>query len=331
MGCLTSSLNLDILWLQLTSNTTTDIEKQQSPSYNMPNTKTVKVPHLFGTEAAYQMPRPYDSSKPTCVLINSFTMTSDLYAAQYKNNRLLDTVNIIAIEPYGHGQTRTNSPTFTYWDTAIMIFQVLDALGITGKFFALGTSQGGWIVARMALLQPHRVAGIIPLGTSMDYESDRSRELGNFDCLQTLTQPIADLQSGTPTPDFEISEEFRKFPIYTGFGQDIPSSLVSFWNDELRSNYSGDEGRLRLKECCINLRDRDGLHSRLPEVRCPVLWLHGDADAAYSVQNAQEEIKLFVNAKSAELKVVEGGQHYLSASHPEVVDEALMEFVKEWS
>ncbi|KAF2094899.1 alpha/beta-hydrolase [Rhizodiscina lignyota] len=284
----------------------------------MPNTKTVTVPHLFGTDAAYQMPRPYDPSKPTCVLINSFTMTSDLYAAQYQNKDLLDAMNIVAIEPYGHGQTRTSTPTFTYWDTAIMVFQVLDALGIQGKIFALGTSQGGWIVVRMALLQPHRVAGIIPLGTSLDYESDRSRELGNFDCLGTLTQPIADLQSPTPTPDFVISEEFRKFPIFTGFGQDINSSAVEFWNKELMQNYSGDEGRLRLKECCINLRDRDGMHNRLPEVRCPVLWMHGDKDAAYSVQNAQEEIKLFVNAKEAKLQVVNGGQHYLSASHPDI-------------
>jgi hypothetical protein len=68
----------------------------------MPNTKTIRVPHLFGTDAAYQMPRPYDSSKPTCVLINSFTMTSDLYAPQYKNETLLDAMNILAVEPYGN-------------------------------------------------------------------------------------------------------------------------------------------------------------------------------------------------------------------------------------
>lgn len=212
-----------------------------------------------------------------------------------------------------------------------MVFQVLDALNVKGKVFALGTSQGGWIVARMALLQPDRIAGIIPLGTSMDYESDRSRELGNFDCLGTLTQPIADLQSAEPTPDFVISEEFRKFPIYTGFGQGINASAVEFWNKELIQNYSGNEGRLRLKECCINLRDRDGLHNRLPEIRCPVLWMHGTADPAYTVKNAEAEIKLFVNAKEARLQVVKDGEHYLSASHPEEVDKALMEFVKKWS
>jgi hypothetical protein len=108
--------------------------------------KTIKVPHLFGTSAGYQMPRPYNPNLPTCILVNSFSMTSDLYTAQFEDERLLERVNIIAIEPYGHGQTRASSPTFTYWDTAIMNLQVIDALGIQGKVFALGTSQGGWIV-----------------------------------------------------------------------------------------------------------------------------------------------------------------------------------------
>lgn len=212
-----------------------------------------------------------------------------------------------------------------------MTLQMLDALGIKGKIFALGTSQGGWIVVRMALLQPNRIAGIIPLGTSMDHESDRTRKLGNFNAIETLTPPIKDLESKDPTPDFIMPDYFRKFPIYTGFGQDIDQATVDFWWDEYGKNYKGDDGRKRLKECTINLRDRDGLHARLSEVRCPVLWLHGTKDAAYTVANAEEEIKMFVNARSAELKTVEGGQHYLSASHPDVVDQALIDFVKKWS
>ena len=212
-----------------------------------------------------------------------------------------------------------------------MALQLLDALSIEGPVFALGTSQGGWIVVRMALLQPHRIAGIIPLGTSLDYESDRTRELGNFNAIEALTPFIKDLESAQPTPDWTPSDKLRELPIYTGFGQDIDKSVVDFWWNEYSRNYAGDAGRLRYKECAINLRDRDGLHARLFEVTCPVLWLHGTKDAAYSVANAREEIKLFVNSPDVRLQVVEGGQHYLSASHPEVVDQAVMEFVKKYS
>lgn len=47
----------------------------------------------------------------------------------------------------------------------------------------------------------------------------------------------------------------------------------------------------------------------------------------YSVANAQEEIKLFVNSPDAQLVTVEGGAHFLSGSHPNEVDRALIEFV----
>ena len=123
----------------------------------MGNTKTVHVPHLGGIDAGYQMPHPYDSSKPTLVLVNSFTTSAELYQKQYANKELNDKMNLVAIELLGHGQTRTKSENFTYWDTAIMNLQVIEALGIKGKVFVLGTSQGGWITVRMALLAPDQV------------------------------------------------------------------------------------------------------------------------------------------------------------------------------
>lgn len=122
----------------------------------MPNTKTVHVPHLGGIDAAYQMPHAYDSSKPTLILVNSFTTSSELYRQQYANKELTDKMNLVAIELLGHGNTRTKSENFTYWDTAIMNLQVMEALGIS-KAFVLGTSQGGWITVRMALLAPDKV------------------------------------------------------------------------------------------------------------------------------------------------------------------------------
>lgn len=46
--------------------------------------------------------------------------------------------------------------------------------------------------------------------------------------------------------------------------------------------------------------------------------------------NAEEEIKMFVNSPDAKLVTVKDGQHFLSASHPKEVDNALIEFVKKW-
>jgi hypothetical protein len=50
----------------------------------------------------------------------------------------------------------------------------------------------------------------------------------------------------------------------------------------------------------------------------------------YSVPNAEDEIRRFVNAGNAELRVVEGGQHFLSATNPDDVNPATVEFINRW-
>lgn len=79
-----------------------------------------------------------------------------LYRDQFSDKSLTDAMNLLAIEPLGHGATSCSSEHFTYWDTATMVLQIMDFLGIH-KVFALGTSQGGWMVVRLALLAPDRV------------------------------------------------------------------------------------------------------------------------------------------------------------------------------
>ncbi|MCJ1452974.1 hypothetical protein MMC28_003319 [Mycoblastus sanguinarius] len=288
-------------------------------------TKTVSVPHLNAT-AGYQMPHPYDASKPTLVLVNSFTTSSDLYRQQYSNTKLTNAMNLLAIELLGHGKTRTPHENFTYWDTALMNLQVMEALGVK-KAFVLGTSQGGWITVRMALLAPEKIEGIIPLGTSLDYESERTRSLGCWNGPADLTGSIDAWTTNKVTPNFEPDDGFCNFLIDIGFGKNCDSSVRDFWKKTIKSNYQGDEGRRRARMAAINLRERDGLHGRLSDIRCPVMWLHGTSDVVYSIANAEQEIKMFVNSPDTKLVTVKDGQHFLSASHPQEVDNALIEFV----
>jgi pimeloyl-ACP methyl ester carboxylesterase len=123
----------------------------------MPNTQTVEVPHLGGITTAYQTSsNGIDKSKPTLILINSFTTSSELYRDAFHNEDLTSVMNLLAIELLGHGQTRAKVENWTYWDTAIMNLQVMEKLGID-MAFVLGTSQGGWVTVRMALLASEKV------------------------------------------------------------------------------------------------------------------------------------------------------------------------------
>ncbi|KAL9119253.1 MAG: hypothetical protein Q9187_004195 [Circinaria calcarea] len=275
------------------------------------------------------MPHPYDPSRPTLVLVNSFTTSSELFREQFGDEKLTSTMNLLAIELLGHGKTRTKSENFTYWDTAIMNCQVMEALGIK-KAFVLGSSQGGWITVRMALLRPDLVGGLIPLGTSMDYESERTRSLGCWDGVAACTPLVEAWTSNEPTPNFEPDDSFCDYLMDNGFGKDSDTSIRDFWKKTIKANYRGDDGRKRIRMATINLRERDGLHGRLFDVRCPVMWLHGTSDIVYSMANVEEEIKMFVNSPDAKLVTVKDGHHLLSASHPKEVDEALIEFVTQW-
>ncbi len=291
--------------------------------------QTVTVPHLGGSTIGYTFGQDYDPSKPTLVLVNSFTTSAELYRPQFADEGLSQTANLLAIEPFGHGATRAAYEQFTYWDSAEANLQVLEALGID-QAFALGTSQGGWIAARMAMLATERVKGIILLGTSMDFESPRSRKLGCWDGIEFCTPSIDGLAEPVGD-DWVVPGDFVDAVLGAGLGDDVPDDERAFWHSVYQQNYTGDDGRHRLRVCTINLRDRDGLHARLGGVRCPVLWLQGTADQVYSVANAEEEITLFTGSADAELRVIEGGQHFMSASHPDVVNAAAVEFVSQRS
>jgi pimeloyl-ACP methyl ester carboxylesterase len=294
----------------------------------MSDVETITVPHLGTSTIGYRFGRAYDASLPTLVMVNSFTTSAELYRPQFADERLTATVNLLALEPYGHGRTRATYEQFTYWDSALADLQVLDALGIR-EAFVLGTSQGGWIAVRMAVLAPRTVTGVVLLGTSMDAESQRSRDLGCWDGVRFCT-PAIDALAEPVGDDWVIPVELVDAVLSEGLGEDVSPEERAFWHRTHQENYTGDDGRKRLRTSSVNLRDRDGLHGRLDGVRCPVLWMHGTADPVYSVANAQEEIGLFTSSAGAELRVVEGGRHFLSASHPDEVDRATVEFVERW-
>ena len=291
----------------------------------MLNTQTATVPHFGGSQIGYRMAQPLDPKKPVLVMVNSFSTSADLFSPQFEDAKLASTANLIAIELFGHGATRSPSEQFTYWDTAIANLQVMDALGIE-MAYVMGTSQGGWVAARMAMLRPDRIKGIIPLGTSMDYESARTQALGCWNGSDACT-PVVDALSEPLGDDWVVDGGFTDFILSAGIGGPKSEEQRQHWHKVHRENYSGDAARRRLLMASINLRDRDGLHGRLRFITCPVLWMHGTSDQVYSVANAKEEIQMFTGSSNARLQVVEGGQHFLSASHPAEVNAATVELI----
>ncbi|KAK0613944.1 Alpha/Beta hydrolase protein [Immersiella caudata] len=295
----------------------------------MAATSTLNVPHLGGISAGYAFATPYDPTKPTCILINSMCTTLSLYKDQFTNTELTNAVNLLAIEPLGHGATSCPTEHFTSWDTAIMTLQVMDKLGIE-KAFALGTSQGGWMVVRMALLAPERILGLVLLGTSIDYESSDSRSRGAWDAKTMLTPFYEKWCSTTPTPDFVVDDVWCGMVGSLGFGAGVTAEVIQFWTETLKAVYTGDEGRKKLKMAVACLLERDGLLLRVRDVTCPVYWLQGTDDAPFGTTLPVEQIKWFTSSRETTLTMLEGGGHYLNATNPKEVDAALLQLVSRY-
>jgi pimeloyl-ACP methyl ester carboxylesterase len=111
---------------------------------------------LDGSCVSCHIPKKIINSKPTLVLINSFCTNATLFKPQFSEPALSDSLNLIAFEPFGHGSSKANSPSYTYWDSATAFLQALEKLGVK-QAFVFGISQGGFIAARMALLAPQMV------------------------------------------------------------------------------------------------------------------------------------------------------------------------------
>jgi pimeloyl-ACP methyl ester carboxylesterase len=294
-------------------------------------TRTVDLDMLGGTIASYyHAPWPPNPSNPTLVMINGFGTTADIFRHQLNDSLLTGSVNMLAIEPLGHGKTRTESAEFSNWDSAAMCVEVVKALNITGQVFVTGIGQGGWIAVQMALLAPDRIAGLIPIDTSMDSESERSRKLGCWDAPAELTPYIDAWAKPYVYRIFEPDSKFVERQVSSGLGDDASQAEKDFWTVTMRKHWSGEAGRKRARMSAINLRDRESLHSRLSEITCPVLWLHGSRDSVYSVELAREEIEMFVNSPDKRLEVVDAGTHYSMWSKSEEVNGQLLRCVEQY-
>jgi pimeloyl-ACP methyl ester carboxylesterase len=177
---------------------------------------------------------------------------------------------------------------------------------------------------------PRKILGVLPLGTSMDYESASSRELGAWNPKNDLA-PFLEKWTTPPNPAFVVDEVWRGMVANLGFSGTVGKDVLSFWDQTVKEVYSGEEGRKKLRMALINLMERDGLLRRVRDIKCPVYWLQGKQDVVFGVKIPAEHIKLFTSSPEATLTLVEGGGHYLNATSPKEVEEAILKMVRKYA
>ncbi|UJR11298.1 hypothetical protein I4U23_015479 [Adineta vaga] len=267
-----------------------------------------------GVTIAYRLSHPIDKSLTTIVMHHAFLMDSRFYNQQMKDVRYSN-YNLISIDAHGHGQTKGRNDKFTFWDTASDSLQLLTQLGID-QFYAMGTTQGGFIALRMALLEPRRVKGLILLGTSVYSTPEQVR---------INAGKIRDKWCETKIPSDEvIMARAGSFGGATRVNEKVFEKIKEMWIER----YAGAEGYDPAMTCLL---DRDAIDDQLEKLTMPTLVLHGSEDHIISA----EEAKIWTSKVPNLWKflIVERGVHHLSLTEPgnDVAAELIPEFIKQTS
>lgn len=238
------------------------------------------------------------------VLLHAFLMDVRMFEPQL--SALSDRFRLIAVDERGHGGTPGDGP-FDYWDVARDVLGLLDVLELP-RVAVVGTSQGGFVALRLALLAPERISAIAVLGTSA---ASQDPEIA---AGYVRMGEVWDAKG----PEPQLLDTMEAVCL----GERAAAPLRAAWREAWRQ-VPGE----RVAANIAPLVARDSLVPRLAEIRCPTLVLHGSADAAYPVDHAEQIVDVVPRAEP--LVVVEGGAHFLSLTDADEVTPLLGAFLAE--
>jgi pimeloyl-ACP methyl ester carboxylesterase len=236
--------------------------------------------------------------RPAILFSHAFGMTGAMFAPQLA--AFGATHRCITWDSRAHGGSSAHGP-FDYWDCARDALALLDHLGVERAVF-VGTSQGGFLSLRAALLAPERVRAIAVIGSASTAETPAKRE--------AYTQMRdAFLAGGGAGPPEELLDAFA----HLCFGS---RRAAESWKPVWRA-WPPEQFGLAFRA----LADRDDITGRLSEISAPTLVLHGGNDA--SLEPALGEAIAAGVPNSEGFVLVEHGAHYLNVTNPERVNTTL--------
>jgi 3-oxoadipate enol-lactonase len=256
------------------------------------------MPHL---SANGQMLYFEDQGKGSIPLVFShgLLMDHEMFAPQVA--ALSQTSRCVSWDQRGHGQTREDGEPFSYWDSAADCRAILDHLGIE-KAVLVGLSQGGFLSMRLALEAPERVAGLVLISTQAGIDDDAVYE--NFRGLKAEWSANGPANAGAGVASMLIGDP------------GLEAEWLAKWHKEPKS---------RLGNCIDTLIARDDLTSRLAELTCPALVIHGVADGAIPISLATTLAEGLPDCRA--FVQIEGAAHAPTLTHPKEVTDAISLFV----
>lgn len=236
---------------------------------------------------------------PAVILGHGFLMDHEMFAPQVA--ALRDEYRVITWDERGFGLTEFDGQPFTYWDSAADCLALMTHLGIERAVVG-GMSQGGFLSLRAALTAPQRVRGLILLDTAaaLDAPEVLAANQGMVD-MWLAVGPVDDLAGAVAA--IIIDDEVEN------------GTWVAKWQ-------ARDKALMAEPARC--LLTRDDVSSRLAEITCPALVVHGTSDTAITMEHAEAMAAGLVGCGGV-VKV--GGAHAANLTNPEPVNAAILDFL----
>jgi pimeloyl-ACP methyl ester carboxylesterase len=236
---------------------------------------------------------------PPVLFSHGFLMDHEMFAAQVAE--LAGEFRCITWDERGFGATEATG-SFTFWDSADDALALLTDLGVE-RAFLVGMSQGGFLSLRAALRAPERVLGLGLIDTQAG---------GEDPAVLPLYQAMSDewIANG---PSADLVETIAG--IILGPADHEP--WIAKWQARPQEF---------IAEPFDALAGREDITDRLAQIAAPAIVFHGEADAAISMEKAEELQKGLPNC--AELVRIPGAGHAANVSHAAEVNGPLLAFLR---
>jgi len=245
-----------------------------------------------------------EGSGPPVVLLHGLEMDSSMFDHQVE--ALRDSYRVVTIDAPGHGESAAVPVGIDFYTYGDMVAGVADQLGIGPAVWG-GQSMGGFTILRLALRQPERFKGLILIDTQA--HSEDPDKLAQYEAFLTVS-----LDQG-------VSEDLVNILLMILFSETYANKPESdVWRKKLLAiDVPGAHAMIRA------VFDRDDVHSRLGEIRCPAVVIHGEEDVAIELERGEE---LARDLPDATFVPIPDAGHASPCEQPEPVTAAIKAFLE---
>jgi len=245
-----------------------------------------------------------DRQQPPIIFIHGFPFDSGMWEQQIKQFK--EQYYCIAYDIRGLGMTLSGEGQFTIEMFVDDLFGVMDELQLNTAIIA-GFSMGGYITLRAMEIEPDRFRGLILCDTKAEADDDAGR-LKRAGAIKSI--------------DTDGVEQFVSSFVPMTFCDDAPLRIPDIYNNTLeQAKATPPTG---VKGCLLAMAARTDTTASLSNIKIPTLLLVGEDDAITppNVMRTMHE-----RISGSEMVTVPGAAHMAPVEQPEIVNQAIVEFL----